>query len=434
MISVKLGLRNLARNRWRSGLTLAAVAVAVGVMIWTLGFYEGWIQQMVQGATGVESLQAQIHTAGYIEAPRVYRAFPLEDDQLRRIMEVPGVEAVTPRVELNGLLGNEQRSQVARFVGMDPRLEAVATPVTDGLTAGRWLSDDPPDYPTPREIVLGEGLARQLRVGPGAELVVFLEAADGSLGNELLQVVGVVRTGNTQIDRLTAYMHLDDARFLAALDGQVHEIAIRASDPNAAADLAAAVADSLGIREGAPEDGAVERGEVDGEELVVRPWQEVLPSMAQMVVLFRQSYWFMYLLIYLVAAVGIVNTQRMSAAERRREFGVMMAIGMRPRRMFRTLVVETLVLGLVGALIGAVGGTLLTWYHATAGFDMTVFTEQATFSYMGVSFSERIYFDLYPNAIIQPVLVMLVVAALSALWPAIKSARIDPAPTIAGRT
>ncbi len=271
-------------------------------------------------------------------------------------------------------------------------------------------------------------------MGPGAELVVFLEAADGSLGNELLQVVGVVRTGNTQIDRMTAYMHLDDARFLAALDGQVHEIAIRASDPNAAADLAAAVADSLGIREGAPEDGAVERGEVDGEELVVRPWQEVLPSMAQMVVLFRQSYWFMYLLIYLVAAVGIVNTQRMSAAERRREFGVMMAIGMRPRRMFRTLVVETLVLGLVGALIGAVGGALLTWYHATAGFDMTVFTDQATFSLMGVSFSERIYFDLYPNAIIQPVLVMLVVAALSGLWPAIKSARIDPAPTIAGRT
>ena len=142
----------------------------------------------------------------------------------------------------------------------------------------------------------------------------------------------------------------------------------------------------------------------------------------------------MYLLIYLVAAVGIVNTQRMSAAERKREFGVMMAIGMRPRRMFRTIVVETLVLGFVGALIGAAGGGLLAWYHATAGFDMTVFTDEATFSMMGVSFSERIYFDLYPGAIIQPVLVMLLVAAVSGLWPAIKSALIDPAPTIAGRT
>ena len=173
---------------------------------------------------------------------------------------------------------------------------------------------------------------------------------------------------------------------------------------------------------------------MEAGERVVRPWQEINPSMAQMLVLFRQSYGFMYLLIYLVAAVGIVNTQRMSAMERRREFGVMLAIGMRPRRLFRTLVAETLVLGLVGALIGAVGGTLLTWYHATAGFDMTLFTDQASFSMMGVTFSDRIYFELWPGAVIQPVLVMLFVAALSGLWPAIRAARIDPAPTIAGRT
>jgi ABC-type lipoprotein release transport system permease subunit len=436
MISLKLGLRNLVRNRWRSGLTLAAVAVAVGLMVWTLGFYEGWIQQMVRGATAVETTQAQIHTAAYIERPRVYETFPLEDEQLRRIRAVPGVEAVSPRVELNGLIGNEERSQVAHLVGVDPELEARATPVTDGLVAGRWLSAAPAAYPAAREIVLGDGLARQLRVGPGDELVVFLEAADGSLGNELLQVVGVVRTGNVQIDRMTGYLHLRDAQYLGALGDGIHEVAIKARDANDAIPVASAVASALAIRDGAPPEGAVARGEVPEDALVVRPWQEILPSLSQMLVLFRQSYAFMYLLVYLVAAIGILNTQRMSAAERRREFGVLMAIGMRPRRMFRTLVVETVVLGLVGALIGAAGGALLTWYHATAGFDMGVLTSagSATFSYMGVAFSDRLYFDLYPGAVIQPVLVMLAVAALCGLWPAIKSARIDPAPTIAGRT
>jgi ABC-type lipoprotein release transport system permease subunit len=434
VIAFKLGLRNLLRNRWRSALTLAAVAVAVGLMVWTLGFYEGWIQQMVRGATGVESLQVQIHTAGHIEAPRVYESFAIDDETLHEIEAVPGVEAVTPRIELHGLLGNEQRSQVARFVGVRPEREAAATPITAGLTAGRWLAATPPEYPAAREVVIGDGLARQLRAQPGAELVVFLEAADGSLGNELLRVVGVVRTGNTEIDRMSAYMHLEDAQYLAALEGQVHEVAIRAADPDAAIGVARSVADALGIRATAPPEGAVDRGEVDAGELVARPWQEINPSMAQMLVIFRQSYAFMYLLIYLVAAVGIVNTQRMSAMERRREFGVMLAIGMRPRRMFRTLVAETLVLGLVGALIGAAGGALLTWYHATAGFDMTLFTDQASFSMMGVTFSDRIYFELWPGAVIQPVLVMLFVAALSGLWPAVRAARIDPAPTIAGRT
>lgn len=425
MISFKLGLRNLARNRWRSALTLAAVAVAVGLMVWTLALYEGWIDQMVRGATAVETGQVQIHTAAYVDQPRAYRSFAVDDALFERVRSVPEVRALSPRVELNGLVGNEERSQVARILGVDPELEAAATPVTEGLVEGRWLSLEPPDYPAPREAVLGSGLAGQLRVGPGDELVVFLEAADGSLGNELLQVVGIVRTGNTQVDRMTLYMHLEDAQLLGALDGQIHELAIRTDDLTGAATTATAVAEALGARRSAPS---------DSDALVVRPWQEILPSIHQMLVIFRRSSWVGYLLVYLVAAVGVLNTQRMSAMERRREFGVMIAIGMRPRRMLRTLVVETAVLGLVGALVGAAVGGLLSWYHATRGFDLTLLADEVSFSYMGVAFSDRLYFVLTPEMIVEPILVMLVVALLSGLWPAVTAARIDPAPTIAGRT
>lgn len=430
MISAKMGLRNLSRNRWRSGLTLAAIAVAVGIMVWTIAMYDGWIAEMVRGATAVETAQVQIQTAGYIENPRVYESFPLDRDMLHEVLSVPDVEAVSPRVEANGLVGNEQRSQVARILGVDPILEANTTPVVRALTEGRWLSDDPAPYPAPREAVLGAGVAQQLRVGPGDTLVVFLEASDGSLGNDLLQVVGVVKTSNTQLDRMVVYLHLRDAQYLTALDGQIHTVAIKTDDLENAAVTADSIATKLGVHFGDP----TEYEEVAPDALVVRPWQQILPSVNQMIVLFRSSYWFMYLLIYLVAMVGILNTQRMSALERRREFGVMIAIGMRPRRLFRTIVVETLVLGTVGALIGAAGGFLLSLYYAKYGFDMSVFTSEAAFSYMGVAFSERLYFVLSMGAVLQPVVVMLVAALLSGLWPAFKAARIDPAPTIAGRT
>ncbi len=165
----------------------------------------------------------------------------------------------------------------------------------------------------------------------------------------------------------------------------------------------------------------------------MRPWQEILPAIDQMILLFRRSYWFMYLILYLIAAIGILNTQRMSALERRREFGVMMAIGMRPRRMFGTLQVETTVLGLLGAIIGAAGGGLLAWYHATAGLDLKLFTDQEVFSYMGVAFSDRLFFQFAPYMVIEPVLVMIGVALVSGLLPAWRAARIDPAPTISGR-
>jgi ABC-type lipoprotein release transport system permease subunit len=429
MIAVKLGVRNLLRNRWRSGLTLSAIAVSVGLMVWTLAFYEGWLSQMVQGATAVETVQVQIHTAEYVETPRVYNSFVADADLLNAVRSVPGVVSLSPRVKAHGLLGNEARSQVARFMGVDPAMEASTTPVVNGLVAGRWIAQTPPEYPVPREVVLGQGLAQQLRVDVGAELVAFLEAADGSLGNELFEVVGVVRTGNMQVDRMTAYIHLEDARFVTALEGQVHELAIHTADLSQARVTAAAIADSTGLRLGAPAEGS----SIVGDALVVQPWQEILPSIDQMIILFKRSYWIMYLLVYLVAAVGVLNTQQMSALERRREFGVMMAIGMRPRRMFRTLEVETIILGVLGGLIGAVVGGLLAWRHTTRGFDLTLFTDEASFSFMSVSFSERLYFVLQPSMIVQPIVIMLLVAIVCGLIPAWKAARIDPAPTISGR-
>lgn len=429
LISVKLGVRNLARNRWRSGLTLAAIAVAVAMMVWTLALYEGWLTQMVRGATAVETGQVQIHTAGYVESPRAWYAFAWTDSLRDHIRQADDVVALSPRVRAFGLLGNEQRSQVVQLIGVDPAAEAATTPVVDGLEAGRWLGETAPPYPAPRELVLGEGLARHLRVAIGDELVAFVEAADGSLGNELFVVVGTVRTGNTVIDRNAAYLRLPDAQYLSALEGEVHEVAIATRDLTTARAAADSIANAIGAPVIRTDDAAAHQR----EQIVVRPWQTIMPAIDQMILLFRRSYGIIYAMIYLVAAVGILNTQRMSALERRREFGVMMAIGMRPRRMFRQIQVETLVLGLLGSLIGVAGGGLLAWYHASAGFDLTLLADSTSFTYMGVAFSDRLYFQLRPFMFWQPILVMLGVAFLCGLLPAWKAARIALAPTISGR-
>ncbi|MFO8174403.1 MAG: FtsX-like permease family protein, partial [Longimicrobiales bacterium] len=349
-----------------------------------------------------------------------------------RVRSVDEVVAVSPRISLFGLIGHEEKSQVARIMGVDPALEAETTPVAEGIQSGRWLATEPPEYPAPREVVLGEGVARQLRVEVESELVVFFEAADGSLGNDLLRVVGVVRTGNSMVDRQTVYLHLEDTQYLGALEGQAHELTIKTDNLTRAVETAQALAETLGARTSIPENVEDAPDEVKNA-LLVRPWQEILPSVNQMLVISRQSYFMTYILIYLVAAVGILNTQRMSAQERKREFGVLMAIGMRPRRMFRMIVTESLVLGTLGGIFGTLLGLAVTWYHSVSGLDLSIFTDQGGFTWMGVSFSGRIFAVLNPTIIFQPVVVMVAVAFLAGLWPALKSARIDPAPTIAGR-
>ncbi len=415
-LSVRLGIRNLARHRWRTALTAGGIAAAVALMVWMVAFIDGWLQLMVEAATGVETGQVQVHTEAYVDQPRVYKHFDGGEALLFELGEVPGVAAVAPRVELAGLVGNERTSQVARLLGVDPERESRATAVVGGITEGRWIADDPAELPNPREVVLGQGLARQLRVSPGDELVVFLEAADGSLGNDLLEVVGLLNTGNAMVDRTTAYLHIDDAQWVAAMEGRVHALVLKTerSDeaPFLARDLQARVAD----------------------DLQVQPWQEILPGLSQIITLSGDSYLVMYVILYLVAAVGIFNTQRMSAQERRREFGVLVAVGMRPRRLLGVLVVEAVVLGTLGAIMGGLLGAAISWRHATVGLDLNLFTDQGGFTYMGVMFEDRIFAQMSVGAVVEPVVVMLGVALLSGLWPAWIASRVEPAPTIAGRT
>jgi ABC-type lipoprotein release transport system permease subunit len=426
MLAIRLGFRNLARHRWRTALTLAGIALSVALMVWSLAFIEGWLGQMVRAATSVDTGQLQVQTAGWADTPRPYHSLAVDAELLGAVRSVEGVVEVSPRVELYGIIGHEQRSQVGRIVGVHPDLESAATPIADGIVDGRWLADAAAPIGAPREVVLGESLARKLRVGAGAELVVFAEAADGSLGNDLLVVVGVVRSGNFAVDQQSSFVHIDDARFLAALEGRANAILVRTDDLDRASTVADAVAATLGASRNP--------AGLDEAATVVRAWPELLPGIFQIITVSRSSFASMYVFIYLVAAVGILNTQRMSALERRREFGVLVAVGMRPRRLFRTLLVEALVLGGAGAVIGSALGTAIAGYHATAGLNLALFTDQASFSYMGVAFSDRLYAELGVRTVIEPVAVMLGVAVVSGLWPAWTAARLQPAPTIAGRT
>lgn len=430
--------RNLLRNGWRSALTAGGIAVSVAMMVWTVAMMAGFSGTMVRGATSVELGQVQIHRADYAQKARPERSFEATEALLTAVKAVPNVEGLSPRVHLWGLMGNEQRSQVTRILGVDAVKEAAVTPVATALKQGKWLSAKSPEKGA-HEVVLGQALARQLNVKVGQELVAFLQATDGSLGNDVFIVRGIVQTGNQLIDRTTAFVHLEDARYLGALDGHVHELAIKTRSLDnvtlTATEIEAAMKDAKVKLATAPL--KVDPDEQDPEEavpLLVRPWKELAPDLYKMVELNEKSVGSLYFVIYLIAILSIVNTQRMSAWERRREFGVMLAIGMSPVKLFRLVLLETFLLALAGAILGAALGIAVAGWHAAFGLDMSMFTDKGSFSYMGVAFTERIFFELTLNTVAQPALVMLSVGTLAGIWPAWKAMRLEPAATIAGRS
>lgn len=422
----RLALRNLARNGWRSGLTAAGIAVAVALLVWSNGMMGGMLGMMVRGATAVQTGQAQIHTEAYAERPGLYRGFDLTDELLAAVEGVEGVQAASPRVHVYGLLGHEETSQIVGFVGVDPTREAAVTLVDDAIVEGRWLSASPEPYPAPREIVIGEQLARLLDVGVDAELVVFLQAADGSLGNDLLKVVGIVDTGNTAVDRGQVFLPLDDAQYLAAMDGRAHEIALALTDLDDTAPVVAQVQTAIDGVAGLPPTGE--------EHLLVRGWADVIPEMYQMVQYSRSSNWVIYVIIFTIAALGVLNAQRMSALERRREFGVLLSIGLAPPRLGAMLVMETVMLTALGALAGAaIGLSLNLWFH-THGLDLAAISAGGSFEVFGVAFDDRIFFEWTAGDVLIPTSMIVGISLLCGLWPAVWGMRLNAIQAVAGRT
>lgn len=414
---LRVAWRNLRRNKWRTGLTAGGISLAVAMLVFTGAWIDAFSSKMVRAGTDVEIGQLQIRTEAYDERPSIYRSFEI-GQLVEEVGALDGVAAVTPRTYAYGLVGNEERSQVARMFGVWPESEGEATLLDDAVVEGRWLSVDAAP-PGPRECVVGDHLAEQLGVTVGDELVVFLQAADGSLGNDLMEIVGIVHTSTTSVDRTAVIVHHEDLAYVAALDGVAHEIVVTVDDLDAVDDVRDLGAAMLGDIEDGPR---------------IQTWEHTMADLANMLKASDSSTWVTYLIIYAVAILGLVNAQRMSALERRREFGVLMAVGLKPRQAAWMVIVESIVLTAVGALGGVLLGGALCLYFQVNGFDMAAMAGGGELSMMGVGFGDRLYFDTSLRALLEPAWVILVAAGLCGVIPARVVLRTDPVSAIAGRT
>lgn len=419
MLSIRIAFRNLWRHRWRTILTIGGIAVSTAVLIWLIALFVGIYAEMARGMTSVEIGQVQIRSTEYLERESIHHTFEWSSLVEEKLENTDGVEAFAPRVIVNGLVGHEEQSRISRIKGVEPDSESAVTVMERALVSGQWLSPSPAEPQQPRQVVLGAVMAKTLDVDVGDELVVLLQATDGSLGNDLLQVTGIVQTGNIAIDRHTVYMHIDDLQFIAVLDGELHEIAVATSldgAPAVAETLRAAFADL------APD-----------QLLSVRPWQEIATELYLMMELAEAVTWWLLAIIFAVAALGTFNTLRMSTLERRREFGVMMGVGLSRGRLMSMIVSEGVLLGIFGALVGGLAGAALAYATGYYGLSLDLLTDRDSLTFVGVAFTDRIHFEVSRRALVMPVVGILVVTGLCALWPAYRATREEPRDAIAGR-
>jgi putative ABC transport system permease protein len=345
---LKFAVQNTLRNRRRSLVTVAIAALGTAGILLAGGFalstYQG-LSEMAARGTGhlIVSNPAQFDKD---EDTPLQHGLDNAADLRARLLADPEVRQVLPRVEFSGLISNGDKSTVMMATGIDPDSEFAVKGPFLSVTAGEVLSNDAKSA----EVMLGEGLAKSLKAKPGSSLTLLASTADGALNALDVQVKGVFSTGVPDMDLRFVYTDIATAQKL--LNTQ------RVS--------------SLGVFLAHMEmtQTAQQRVATANPTLKVQTWLDQALFYKAVKDLYNRIFGAMGLIIGVIVVFVVTNAMSMAIIERTREIGTLRALGTLPNQLLRTLGLEGMVLGGVGALSGAVLALVVTVFLLVVPMEM----------------------------------------------------------------
>lgn len=323
--------RNIWRNKRRTFITLASIVLSVFFAIVMnavlIGFYEYAIDRVVTSYAGY----IQVHSKGYWDDKILDNSMDDLPETRQAIQATAHVERVMPHLESFALSSSKNMSKGAMVIGTNFKEEAAFTGLNKKLIAG-----DMPEESTDG-ILISEGLAQYLKVAVNDSIVLIGSGYQGSSAQGLFRVSGILKFPIEALNKQTVYMGLGTAQQFYNASGKITSYLI---DIENAPNLNTTV-DNI-------------KGKLNGDHYEVMPWQEVMPELDAIMKSEQQNTNVFVFILYLIVGFGVLSTVLMMAQERKKEFGVLVAIGMRKNRLISMIAIEILLLSLLGVFLGTI--------------------------------------------------------------------------------
>lgn len=395
-----LAWRNVWRQPRRTALSLISIVIASAITIFLLALQQGSYGAMKENVLSLLDGFAQVQPEGYADDPSLRKAIDEPDALAARLEKLEAVTAAAPRASTYVILSNGPRSYGSAVIGVDPSVETKISTLDASIKEGRYLK--PGDDGV---TVIGAGLARNLKLKIGDELTMLGAARDGSVAADIVTVVGMFSTGAPEIDRQVIETPLSRFQSIFAMEGEANMIAVKG---RRLADIQKALPE---LRTIAEEEG-----------LVLRNWAELEPALHDVIVLDASFSVLLYVSLVVVVVFIILNTLLMSVLERTREFGMLMAIGMRPSEIGRMVWLELLFLAGIGAGLGiALGAGITAWVE---GRGIVFSGAEALFSQWNMP--STLYPDLTWTTALAGPLAIACSIGLAGLVPYARVRRLEP--------
>jgi len=391
---LKLALRNILRHKLRTAMTLAAIIFGVVGLILSGGFVEDIFLQLAETTIHSQSGHLQIYKTGFFaqgsRAPEKYLID--EPDSIRSALDrFPEIDDTMARVNFSGLLNNGRTDLSIVGEGVEADKEARLGSHLK-ISAGRQLGKA-----DAYGILVGHGVAASLKLIPGERVTLLLNTAEGAMNSLEFEVVGVFQTFSKEFDARAVRIPLAAAQELLNTQG-INRIVLSLKKTEDTERVTRSLAAQL-----------------DGALYELKTWRQLNDFYQKTVDLYARQFGVLRLIVLIMVFLGVANTINMSVFERTGEFGTMMALGNTRMTIFQLVLLENVLLGLIGASVGALLGVAMAVLISTVGIVMPP-PPNANIGYTAL-------IRIVPSVVVMAFLVGLIATILAAIFPASRVAR-----------
>ena len=324
---ISLAWKNIWRKRSRSIIVLTSIALSLLITISLRSLMLGNEDKMVEaGVKGAGYIQ--VHAADYWKDKSINDLFENEEGLRSEIQSVDGVISVIPRLQNFSLAAGETTSKATQIIGIDPEAEHRFNSIKDRIVKGGFFDKNA------NKVVLAEGLAEYLKLNVGDTLVLIGQGYRANIAAGKFSISGIAKLVNPDMNLATVYMPLTLAQEYNSAYGLCSAYLLNIEDKNKTTSIANALKSKL------------------GENYEVMAWDEMLPDIVNGLKINTTIFALLATCIFIIVGFGIIGTIIMMALERKKEFGMLQAIGLQKSQIQSLVFLESFILGIIGIIIG----------------------------------------------------------------------------------
>ena len=395
--ALKLSWRNLWRNKRRTLITVSSIFFGVLLSAYMTSMQEGSYDKMVEIVVKFYSGYIQVHHQEYWENKSINNTFEYDQVLIDKIMANKNVDFVIPRLESFGLASSEELTKGAIVFGIDPEPENLLTSISEKITKGNYLAPDDDG------VIIGEGLASYLKLQLNDTLVVISQGFHGVSAAGKFPVRGIIRHVSPELNKTIVYMSLPKCQEFFSAGSRLTSLVVNVKN----SDVMRRALRSL-------------KNDIQSPYSVMS-WEEMQPEVVQQIEGDRAGGVVMKIVLYLVIAFGVLGTVMMMIAERKREFGVMVSVGMKKGKLATILFVETILIGLIGIASGVLAALPLIQIQKANPIPLT---GQAAQMMEDFGFEPYMFFSSGPEIFYFQAISVFVLTMVVAVYPIIAAFRL----------